>query len=512
MRRSAGTLSDKKTRILILTTTILASGLGFLMNSAVSIALPTIQESLQVELQTIQWIANAYSLALAALILLSGSLGDKLGKKRVYNAGILLFSAGALACGAAPSAGWLIAARGIQGIGAAFMVPGSLAIINESFEKQERGKVIGLWAGISGAIAALGPLVGGFLASLSWRWVFFAIAPLGLATYAISRISVPEFEREERPSIDWIGIVLVILGLGGLSFGLIRLPETGLTVQTTVALAVAALAVPLFLLNESRAASPLVPFKLFDRSVGGANIATLLIYFAFQGTFFLLSFHLQQLQGYSSTFAGLALLPATALITFLSAPSGSITDRLGPRIQSTLGPLLLAAGLVLLVVLPGRESAYAADFLPGVLLVGLGMVALIPAITKSALDVGEKLSGTASGVNNAAARLAGLLAITILGSVLNAGYRLRLAALLPAELNEGARATILARSGKLLTAALPEALGSSLVEPVTAAAERAFLQAFGVAAILAAAAAVVASTVSFLMVGRSGSNVETEQP
>lgn len=505
-------MQDKKTRILILTTTILASGLGFLMNSAVSIALPTIQESLQIELQTVQWIANAFSLALASLILLSGALGDTFGKKRVYNAGILLFSAGTLASGAAPAAGWLIAARSIQGVGAAFMVPGSLAIINESFEKGERGKVIGLWAGISGAIAALGPLVGGFLASFSWRWVFLAIAPLGFLTYFISRVSVPEFDRGEQSRIDWVGIVLVILGLGGLSFGLIRLPETGFTVRTTIALATAAVAVPLFLVNESRTESPLVPFSLFDRSVAGANIATLLIYFAFQGTFFLLSFHLQQLQGYSSTVAGLALLPGTLLITFLSAPSGSIVDRFGPRIQSTLGPLLLAAGLVLLVVLPGRESSYAADFLPGVVLVGLGMVSLIPAITKSALDVNRKLSGTASGVNNAAARLAGLLAITILGSILNAGYRARLASLLPTEVNEGARATILARSGKLLNAALPDALDTSLVEPVVAATERAFLGAFRIAALVAAGAAIIASAVSYVMVGRAASAPEVSQP
>jgi MFS family permease len=283
-------------------------------------------------------------------------------------------------------------------------------------------------------------------------------------------------------------------------------------VRTTIALATAAVAVPLFLVNESRTESPLVPFSLFDRSVAGANIATLLIYFAFQGTFFLLSFHLQQLQGYSSTVAGLALLPGTLLITFLSAPSGSIVDRFGPRIQSTLGPLLLAAGLVLLVVLPGRESSYAADFLPGVVLVGLGMVSLIPAITKSALDVNRKLSGTASGVNNAAARLAGLLAITILGSILNAGYRARLASLLPTEVNEGARATILARSGKLLNAALPDALDTSLVEPVVAATERAFLGAFRIAALVAAGAAIIASAVSYVMVGRAASAPEVSQP
>jgi EmrB/QacA subfamily drug resistance transporter len=496
---------EKKQRILILTTTILASGLGFLMNSAVNIALPSIQEALAVELRTIQWIANAFSLALASLILLSGALGDTLGKKRVYNAGILLFSVGALACGLAPEPRFLIAARAVQGIGAAFMVPGSLAIINETFPEDERGKVIGLWAGVSGAVAALGPLVGGVLASLSWRWVFLAIVPLGLLTYFVSWKSVPELAPEKQREIDWSGIVLVVVALGGLSFGLIRLPETGFTVQTIIALGAAALAIPLFLINESRAEAPLVPFTLFEGSVGGANLATLLIYFAFSSVFFLLSFNLQQLQGYSSTLAGLAILPATLLITVLSAPSGSVTDRFGPRLQVIAGPLFMAVGLSLLLLLPDFTSGYAASFLPGILLLGVGMVTLIPAITKSALDVRTELSGTASGLNNAAARLAGLLAITIEGTILNAAYRMRLATELPPAVNPGARSTIMARSGSLLAARMPEALESELVAPVETAMRSAFAQAFDIAIAVPIAAAVAAAVIAAGTIRPAGS-------
>lgn len=475
---------------LILTTTILASGLGFLMGSSVTIALPVIQRALTVDIATVQWIANAYALALSGLILLSGSLGDILGTRRVYNSGILVFTIGSLASGLAPDASWLIAARALQGIGAALMIPGSLAIINDTFPPEARGRVIGLWAGVSGAIAALGPFIGGFLASLSWRLVFLAMVPLGAVTFIVSTISVPRLNDRRRTRVDWGGALLILVGLAGLSFGLIRLPE-GAPVSATIALAVGVVAIIAFIPVERRHPTPLVPGRIFTRLVTGANIATVLLYFSFQAALFLLSFYLQQFVGLGATRAGLALLPATALIAVLSAASGSVTDRAGPRPQMIAGPLGVAAGLAVLYFGSLTGAGYLAGVLPGVVLVGLGMVTLIPAITKSALEVPRELSGTASGVNNAAARLSGLLAVTIIGSVLNGVFRSSLERRLPAALTEQARTTILARSGDLLNLTIPDGVDGDLriaVESVLATSFRIAFQA-GIAIALGAALA-----------------------
>jgi EmrB/QacA subfamily drug resistance transporter len=487
-------------RASILATTILASGSGFLMGSAVNIALPTIQRALDVDIAIVQWIANAYALALSGLILLSGSLGDIFGTRRVYNTGILVFTLGALASGLAPGAELLIAARGFQGIGAALMIPGSLAIINETFPRGERGKAIGLWAGVSGAIAALGPFVGGFLVQFSWRYVFFAMVPLGAVTLVLSVISVPELHDTSRRRIDWIGALLILVGLTGLSFGLIRLPEAERLAAPITAIVIGVSSLAAFVLVERSREQPLVPFSIFTPLVAGANAATLLLYFAFQGTLFLLSFYMQQLLGYTSINAGLALLPATMIITVLSAPSGTVTDRRGPRLQMIAGPVLVACGLCYLVLFGGEDGRYPADLLPGIGLLGLGMVTLIPAVTKSALEVRRELSGTASGVNNAAARLAGLLAVTVVGSVLNAVFRSTLNMRLPRALPTEVRETIIARSGRLLNLELPEQLSGETAAAVQAAMSSSFAAAFRAGIAVAAAAALLAAVVGLTLI------------
>ncbi|MFW5684068.1 MAG: MFS transporter [Spirochaetota bacterium] len=500
-------MSDTRfSRLLILTTTILASGMGFLMGSAVNIALPTIQRALDVEITVIQWIANAYALAISGLILLSGSLGDLVGTRRVYNSGIMVFTIGSLASGVAPGATLLVVFRALQGIGAALMIPGSLAIINASFPREERGRVIGLWAGVSGAIAALGPFVGGFLVSISWRLVFFAMVPLGIVTFVLSLLSVPRVRDRSVERVDWAGALLVLVGLAGISFGLIRLPESTSTLRPAVGIAAGAIALAAFVLQEHRHPNPLVPFSIFTRLVTAANLATLLLYFAFQAALFLLSFYLQQLLGYTPTTAGLALLPATALIALLSAPSGSLTDRLGPQIQLVAGPLIVAAGLLYLVLAGATGGSYPARILPGVVLIGAGMVTLIPAITKSALEVPEQLSGTASGVNNAAARLAGLLAVTVIGATLNARFALGLRSHLPGAISDETRATILARSGELLNLTIPEAAGPEAREAAEQAIAVSFLEAFRTGLLVAAGAAIAAALVSvvFLRSSRAG--------
>lgn len=327
---------------LILSATILASGLGFLTNSAVNIALPTLQRVLETTFAGVQWIANAYLLALSSLILASGSISDRIGLKRVFCIGIGLFTAGAGLSGAVSSLGGLVAFRTVQGVGGALMVPSSLAVINTTF------------------------------------------------------------------------------ALVGLSFGLIRLPDTGAT-PATIATIVGGIGAGIgFVIHERHAERPLVPPDMFDRQVAAANVSTFLLYFGLQGALFLMSFRLQQLSGYSPRAAGLALLPVTILITVLSGPSGTVTDRFGPRPQIIAGPAIVAAAFGLLALAP-RDAAYVPLILAGLSLIGIGMATVIPAITSAAIEVGPGRSGTASGVNNAIARVAGLAAVV--GLSLSRGQR-----------------------------------------------------------------------------------------
>lgn len=464
------------------------------MNSAVTIALPSIQQSLEVGLEGVQWIVNAYALALGALILLSGSIGDLVGVGRVFAGGIGLFGLGSAACALAPNLGFLIAARAVQGLGAAFMVPGSLAIINTTFRAEERGSVIGLWAGVSGAIAALGPFVGGFLAGLSWRLVFVAMVPLAAGALVVALRTVPLGSGSRRVRPDVPGAVLVLVALGGLSLALIRAPQRGLGGPELLALGLAVVSGIVFVVHNSRTPRPLVPRGMFSRRVVGANIATVLLYFSFQGILFLLSFSLQQERGLSPTLAGLGLLPATALIAVLSGPSGVVTDRRGPRLQMVVGPAGVAAAAVL-VAFGAAAPGYLAGVLPGVVLLGLSMVTVIPAVTRSALDVPEEYSGAASGLNNAAARIAGLLAVAAVGSILAGAFAGELAGVLRrADVAEGLRESILSDSSQLLAMDVPPAVDPLLHEAYILALRPAFL--------VCAGAAGVAALVSAVLIGR----------
>lgn len=463
---------------LIVAACILASGVGFLMNSAVTIALPTIQRALDTTITDVQWIVNAYALALGGLILVSGALGDLFGVKRVFNTGIAAFTLGSLLSAAAPSVPLLIGARAFQGVGAALMVPGSLAIITNVFPDAERGTVIGLWAGISGAIAALGPFIGGFLAELSWRFVFLAMAPLALAALLVSVLFVPRLAGQSDRSLDWTGALLAFIALFGLSFSLIRASQEDFGSGSLVLLVAGSVALVAFFVAEARVKDPVMPYGMFTRQVTGANIATLFIYFSFSGTLFLLSFFLQQLLGYRATLAGLAVLPTTVLITVFSGPSGAVTDRHGPRFQMIAGPALVSLAIGLLAT-GGVGTGYVARLLPGVILLGVGIVLIIPSITTSALNVPRRFSGTASGVNNAIARVSGLLAVAVVGTVVTVGFARDLApALSELQLPDGARESILADANRLLALELPRTLSTEQATAVRAALDEAFVSGY----------------------------------
>ncbi|MFP4484238.1 MAG: MFS transporter [Spirochaetaceae bacterium] len=490
------TLSSRSGR-LTLVVCILASGTGFLMGSAVTIALPTIQATLDTSLSGVQWVVNAYSLMLGSLILVSGALGDIYGVRRVFNSGLLIFAGASLLAGAAPSLTLLVVIRGIQGIGAALMVPGSLAIISNAFAQEERGRVIGLWAGISGAIAALGPFIGGFLAEITWRLVFVAMAPFGLAAFVFSRAVIPRISSETRRTLDVPGAIMILLALLGLATTLIRLPKAAWDALNVAGLAGGVALLALFALWNARRPSPLVPPAMFTRQVTGANAATLLIYFTFSAVLFLLSYLFQQYLGMRAPVAGLAVLPVTLIIALLSGASGRITDRFGPRGQMIAGPAVIAAASAWFLWRAG-STQYLAHYLPGIILQGIGIVLIIPSITTSALNVPPRFSGTASGVNNALARIADLLAVAAAGSALAFGFATTLeAGIAELELSRQERAAVMAESDKLLNLEIPDSIGNEQEAQVAAAARSAFVAgvraAFTITLLIALATILVAA-------------------
>jgi EmrB/QacA subfamily drug resistance transporter len=391
------------------------SGAAFLESSVVTVALPAIGRDLDLELGGLQWVMNAYLLALSALIITGGSLGDLYGRRSVFVSGLIGFAATSLLCGLAPSGEVLIAARVLQGVAAALLVPTSLAIVEASFAEEDRPKAIGAWAGWSGVSSVLGPFLGGWLVdAASWRWVFTIVVVVALAAAWLGVRHLPETRarRSDRSRPDWIGSVLVSFGLAGLTYALVEVGGRGLG-DPAVAAAGGAGCVLLvaFLLYERRTSEPMLPLSMFrSRQFSGANAATLANYLAIGALFFFLSLQLQDVLGYSALAAGAASFPATVIMLLFSPRAGALGQRIGPRIPMTVGPLVLAAGMVLLAGIE-RGDGYLEGVLPGVIVFGIGMTIFVAPLTAAVLGaVPDERAGMASAVNNAAARLAQLLA------------------------------------------------------------------------------------------------------
>ncbi|MCO1659924.1 MFS transporter [Pseudonocardia humida] len=394
----------------------LGSGVAFLDGSVVTLALPAIGRDLGGGFTLAQWVVDGYLLTLGALLLLGGALGDRLGRRRVFLAGLVVFTAASLACGLAPSGAALVVARLVQGVGGALLVPGSLALIDSSIRPADRGRAIGTWAGLAGIASATGPFVGGYLIDvLSWRWVFLLNVPLAAAAALLTLRHAPE-SRDRRPGrLDVAGSVAVTVGLAGTIFALIEVPARGWDPVSVLAAAAGLIGVVAFPVVERRRSTPLVPPGLFGSAqFVGANLVTLAVYAALGGALFLLALHLQQTLGYPALAAGAATLPMTALLVTLSGRVGALAQRIGPRWPMTVGPVLAAVGLGLLgSVRPGSE--YLTGVLPGVTVLGAG-IALTAAPLSSAVlaSVPAGHVGAASGVNNAVSRIAGLLAVAVL--------------------------------------------------------------------------------------------------
>jgi EmrB/QacA subfamily drug resistance transporter len=399
----------------VLTAAVLGSGVVLLDGTVVNVALPALGRDLDADFAGLQWTVNGYLLSLAALILLGGSLGDRFGRRRVFVLGTVWFGVASLLCGLAPDVRTLVAARVLQGVGGALLTPGSLSLLQASFAPGDRARAIGAWSGLGSVAAALGPFLGGLVVELSWRWVFLINVPLCAAVVVVALRHVPESsDPQAARSVDVVGASLGALGLAGVTYALIALGEQARpavvvgTGGAGVALLVAFVAV------ERRLREPLLPPEIFaSRQFTAVNLVTFAVYAALAGFFLLLVVHLQVVAGYSPLASGVALVPVTQLMVALSSRSGALAARRGPRLQLTAGPLAMAAATLLLSRV-GSGAAYALDVLPGVLLFGLGLATTVAPLTTAVLAAApDRHAGLASGVNNAVARTAGLLAVAV---------------------------------------------------------------------------------------------------
>ena len=471
--------------------------MAFIDGTVVNVALPALQRALNADVVDVQWVIEAYSLLLAAFLLIGGSLGDAFGRRRVFLLGVILFAIASGWCGIASSIGQLILARAVQGLGAALLIPGSLAIISSAFAVEDRGRAIGTWSGFSAITAAIGPVLGGWLIEhVSWRAVFFINLPLAALVIAISLWRVPESASEDKARLDWWGATLGVLGLGALVYGLIESSRVGFSHPSVViSLLGAIVLLALFLFTETKSPHPMLPLELFrTRNFAGANLLTLLLYAALGGTLFFLPLNLIQVQRYSPTAAGAALLPFILIMFLLSRWSGGLVEKYGARIPLVIGPLIAAAGFALFLR-PDVGGTYWTTFFPAIVVLGLGMAVSVAPLTTTVMNsVPESRVGVASGINNAVSRTAGLLAIAVFGIVMLQSFNRQLdRRLAGADLPDTARQALAQQRDRLAGVELPNDLTTASRQEARGAIDQSFVSGFRMVmtlgAILAAASA-----------------------
>jgi EmrB/QacA subfamily drug resistance transporter len=402
----------------VLFATVLGSAMAAIDATVVGIALPAIGQEFHASLADLQWVVTAYTLTLAGLLLVAGALGDRYGRKLVFQIGVVWFAIASVLCGIAPNAQVLIGARALQGIGAALLTPGSLAIIEASFHPDDRGKAIGAWSGLGGVGTAIGPFLGGWLIqAVSWRLIFAINLPVAALVVAVTWRHVPESrDMAETGRVDISGGVLVTLGLIGLTYGLIDGPAGGWTRPAPLASVIAGVILLVaFVLRERRARNPVLPLSLFSSTqFTSANVVTFVVYAALGGALFLLPIQLEQVSGYTALEAGMSLLPVTVIMLLLSARSGALAARIGPRLQMTAGPLVIAAGLALFARI-GHSGDYLTEVLPAVVVFGFGLAINVAPLTSTVLAAAPaENAGAASAINNDVARAGGLIAVAVL--------------------------------------------------------------------------------------------------
>ena len=495
----------------ILAATILGSSMAFIDGTVVNVALPALQRSLNATVVDVQWVVEAYSLLLSALLLMGGSLGDRYGRRRIFIVGVAIFCLASVWCGFARNIHELILARAIQGAGGALLVPGSLAIISASFREEDRGRAIGTWSGFTAITAAIGPVIGGWLIEqVSWRAIFFINLPLAVVVLVISARYVPEsWDENQRERPDWVGAGLATIGLGSLVYGLIE--SSRLTFghpKVLAALTVGSFFLIVFSLTEARLRNPMLPLALFrSRDFTAANLLTLLLYSALGGTLFFLPLNLIQVQGYTATAAGAALLPFILIMFFLSRWSGGLVERYGGKLPLVFGPTISAIGFALFVV-PEVSANYWSTFFPATVVLGLGMAISVAPLTTTVMNaVPRNRVGIASGVNNAVSRVAGLLAIAVLGivmfNVFNGSLDSRLSNL---ELPAAARHSLDDQRINLAAEKIPEEIGPAMREILKQAVDASFVTGFRRVMLVGAALALASGVTSMLLIsGRAKS-------
>jgi len=494
----------------ILAATVLASSMAFIDGTVVNVALPALQTNLNATAVDVQWVVESYALFLSALLLIGGSLGDHYGRRRIFLLGIVIFAFASGACGLAGNIRQLIGARALQGCGAALLVPGSLAIISNSFSEQERGRAIGVWSGFSAITTAIGPVLGGWLIEyVSWRAVFFINLPIAVVVILISLRCVAENSNRERSRVDWLGAILAALGLGALVYGLIESSQVGFNNRTViVALSVGIGVLILFLFVESHISQPMLPLTLFrSRTFAGTNFLTFLLYAALGGTLFFLPLNLIQVQRYSPTAAGAALLPFILIMSFLSRWSGGLVARYGPRLPLVVGPVITAVGYSLFLM-PGIGGSYWNQFFPAMVVLGLGMAITVAPLTTTVMSsIAQDRAGIASGVNNAVARTASLIAIAVLGVVMIQMFKTALdRRLVIANLPASAAQSVQTQSSKLAAIDIPENLAPETQQLIRRAIDESFISGFRTVMLIGAALAAVSGVTSLLWIG-AGSRV-----
>jgi EmrB/QacA subfamily drug resistance transporter len=499
----------------VLAATILGSSMAFIDGTVVNVALPVLQTDLHATAADVQWVVEAYSLFLSALILVGGSLGDSFGRRRIYAIGIALFTAASVLCGLAPNVTFLIFTRAVQGVGGALLVPGSLAIISASFAKEQRGRAIGTWSGFTSITSALGPVLGGWLVQYaSWRWVFFINIPMAAITLGILFWRVPESRDEENKArLDWWGALLATLGLGGIVYGLIESSNLGLANPLVIfALILGVVALIAFLFVEARSSSPMLPLSLFrSKTFSGANLLTFLLYAALGGALYFLPFNLIRVQGYPPTAAGAANLPFIIIMFSLSRWSGGLVSRYGAKLPLIIGPLIAACGFALFAV-PGIGGSYWTTFFPAVVVLGLGMAVSVAPLTTTVMGaVDVQRAGVASGVNNAVSRAAGLIAIAVLGIVILSVFESSLDSHLAGlHLASATQQMIETQRTKLVGIAIPAGVSNSLYAALERAIDESFVAGFRVVMLICAALAAASALSALLLIEGKGSG--TKQP
>jgi EmrB/QacA subfamily drug resistance transporter len=484
--------------------------MAFIDGTALNVALPALQVGLRASGVQLLWVVNAYLLMLAALIPVGGSLGDVLGRKRVFAIGISLFVVASLVCGIAPTIGFLIVARLIQGIGSALMIPGSLSIITAFYGPEKRGQAIGTWAAATTIVTVAGPILGGVLSGAGlWRAVFLINLPLGIAALLVLLLKVPESRDEQsKGRIDYAGAALLAAGLAGLTWGFISAPDLGFgNPRVLAALAAGILGVTAFVVVEARSDHPMIPLRLFSsRTFSGVNLLTFGLYGALSAGTFFLSLNLVQAQSYSMAVAGLAFTPFALILTALSRWAGGLVDRGGPRLPLVIGPAIAGAAFLFMAFsgLSEGPSRYWVTFFPGVVLLGIGMgITVAPLTTAVMSSVASHFAGTASGINNAVSRTAGVLAIAVMGAIALFLFSNALQArTAPIDIDSTARAALSAEASQLGAAAVPASVSPERAGEVRTAIRLAFVDVFKVVMMICAALAWIGAALAGVFVER----------